>query len=224
MSGPTQSPLNVNHFRSHDRDPNALARFNEFMSGPVVAVTGSRACTDYGSNVAVELGRFLASQGVTVLTGGAYGIEAAAMRGALAAGGKVIVALPCGSNSFHPAGNAPLLKQVIAQGGLVISTLPKPDTLPSRENFAIRCRFIAEVAGALVVVESTPRSAALMTAGYAADAQVPVYAVPGPVTSLTSDGPHTLLRSGAAQILTSGEDLGDLSALVGRHVTLATGA
>jgi DNA processing protein len=171
-----------------------------------VAVVGARAATGYGVHVAGELGLGLAEQGTAVVSGGAYGIDGAAHRGALTAGGAPTVAvLACGVDVAYPRGHDRLLER-IAQEGLVVSELP-PGCAPTRSRFLVRNRLIAALSQGTVVVEAALRSGSLSTLRRADELSRPVMAVPGPVTSATSAGCHVRLRMGAVCVTTADEVL-----------------
>ncbi|MFC8732821.1 DNA-processing protein DprA [Luteimicrobium sp. NPDC057192] len=182
----------------------------EVLSARSVAVVGARACTEYGRHVAAELAHGLAGRGITVVSGGAYGIDAAAHRAALAAGGPTVAFLAGGVDRLYPAGNADLLRGVIDAGGAVVSEVP-PGSVPSRVRFLLRNRLIAATARATVVVEAAWRSGALSTATRAAELLRPVGAVPGPVTSMASGGCHRLLRDGMAVCVTDADEVAELA-------------
>jgi len=175
-----------------------------------VALVGARACTEYGRHVAAELAHGLAGRGVTVVSGGAYGIDAAAHRAALAGGGPTVAYLAGGVDRLYPAGNADLLRAVLDAGGAVVSEVP-PGSVPSRVRFLLRNRLIAATARATVVVEAAWRSGALSTAARAAELLRPVGAVPGPVTSMASGGCHRLLRDGVAVCVTDVDEVAELA-------------
>lgn len=158
-----------------------------------VAIVGSRASTAYGEHVAGELGFQLAERGWTVVSGGAYGIDAAAHRGALAADGPTVAVLACGVDRVYPAGNGALLQR-IAESGLVVSEWP-PGAAPHQHRFLVRNRLIAGLTRGTVVVEAAARSGATATANRARKLGKQVMAVPGPVTSAMSVGCHELLRA-----------------------------
>ena len=179
-----------------------------------VALVGARACTEYGRHVAAELAHGLASRGVTVVSGGAYGIDAAAHRAALAGRGTTVAYLAGGIDRLYPAGNADLLRGVLDAGGAVVGEVP-PGSVPSRVRFLLRNRLIAATARATVVVEAAWRSGALSTAARAAELLRPVGAVPGPVTSMASSGCHRLLRDGAAVCVTDVDEVAELALPVG---------
>ncbi|MGY2064874.1 DNA-processing protein DprA [Blastococcus sp. SYSU DS0619] len=168
-----------------------------------VAIVGSRASTAYGEHVAGELGHQLAGRGWTVVSGGAFGIDAAAHRGALAADGPTIAVLACGVDRPYPAGNGALLNR-IADEGLLLSEWP-PGAAPHQHRFLVRNRLIAALTRGTVVVEAAARSGAQATANRARDLGRQVLVVPGPVTSAMSVGCHELLRDqeGGARLVTN---------------------
>lgn len=189
-------------------DPAALGRS--------VAVVGSRAATSYGTTVATDWCAQLAEAGVVTVSGAAYGIDAAAHRGSLAADGYTVAVLACGLDQAYPRGNAALIDR-IAQGGAVVSEVAAGATV-NRGRFLSRNRVIAALASATVVVEAGVRSGALSTARWALDLLRPVGMVPGPVTSASSVGPHQMLREHPT-VLVSRPD--DVIELVGELVTEA---
>jgi DNA processing protein len=160
-----------------------------------VAIVGSRASTAYGEHVAGEFGFGLAERGWTIVSGGAYGIDAAAHRGALAADGPTIAVLACGVDRPYPSGNGPLLARIAEGGGLVVSESP-PGYAAQARRFLVRNRLIAALSRGTVVVEAAARSGAMATANRARRLGRPVMVVPGPVTSAMSVGCHELLRQG----------------------------
>ncbi|MET7963613.1 DNA-processing protein DprA [Micromonospora zamorensis] len=157
-----------------------------------VAVVGARAATGYGQHVATELGYGLAERDWTVVSGGAFGIDAAAHRGALNAGGLTVAVLACGLDRPYPMGNAALFDR-IADTGLLVSEWP-PGAEPLRPRFLIRNRVIAGGTRGTVVVEASARSGATQTARRAIYTNRVAMVVPGPVTSAMSVGAHEFLR------------------------------
>jgi DNA processing protein len=172
-----------------------------------VSVVGARAATAYGSHVSSELSAALAERGWTVLSGGAYGVDGAAHRGALAADGVTAAVLASGVDAPYPRGNHELFEAVAAQGVLV-SEWP-PGRFPTRPRFLIRNRVIAALARGTVVVEAAMRSGALNTARYARDLCRPLMAFPGPVTSEMSAGCHWMMREWNAVCVTGVHDVLD---------------
>jgi DNA processing protein len=173
-----------------------------------VAIVGSRAATAYGTHVGTEMAAALAARGWTVISGGAYGIDGAAHRGALAADGVTIAVLACGVDYVYPRGHANLFAGLTAQGVLV-SEWP-PGRPPTRHRFLIRNRVIGALSRGTVVVEAGLRSGALNTARHARDLGRPVMAVPGPVTSEVSAGCHKIIREWAAVCVTGAHDVIEL--------------
>jgi DNA processing protein len=173
-----------------------------------VAVVGSRACTAYGEHVAADLAAGLADRGWTVVSGGAFGVDAAAHRGALAVDGETVAVLACGVDVAYPAAHEGLLAHV-RRSGLVVSEL-SPGARPTRSRFLERNRLIAAFGKGTVVVEAAIRSGARSTASKADELSRPVMAVPGPVTSALSAGCHQLIRECGASLVTDAADVLDI--------------
>jgi DNA processing protein len=181
------------------------ARLDELVDRSV-AVVGSRASTAYGEHVAAELGHQLGERGWTVVSGGAYGIDAAAHRGALAAGAPTLAVLACGVDRPYPAAHGALFAR-IAESGLLVSEWP-PGCAPLRHRFLVRNRLIAALTRGTVVVEAAARSGAQATAKRARRLGRELLVVPGPVTSAMSVGCHELLRepeSGATLVTSAAQ-------------------
>jgi DNA processing protein len=178
-----------------------------------VSLVGARACSAYGLHVAAELAGGLAERGITVVSGGAYGIDAAAHRGALAARGLTVAVLAGGIDRLYPAGNTDLLEAVSGTGAVVAES--PPGSAPMRVRFLLRNRLIAALTLGTVVVEAAWRSGALSTANHAAGLLRPVGAVPGPVTSMVSAGCHRLLREGGAVCVTDAAEVAELVGGIG---------
>jgi DNA processing protein len=179
-----------------------------FACSRSVSVVGSRAATSYGGHVAGELAADLGERGWAVVSGGAYGIDAAAHRGALAAEAVTIAVLACGVDYPYPAGHADLFAAIAAQG-LVVSEWP-PGRHPARMRFLVRNRVIAALGCGTVIVEAGERSGALNTARHAANLGKPLMAVPGPVTSAQSAGCHRIIRDWGASCVTRAADIIEL--------------
>ena len=161
------------------------------------AVVGSRDSSPYGVKIATDVAYELADSGVNVVSGGAFGIDVAAHRGALAADGYTVAVSACGVDRYYPASHADLYLEILRRGGAVCSEAP-PGAAPHKHRFLSRNRIIAALSRAVVVVEAPFRSGALSTAHHAMTIGRPVGAFPGPVTSPRSSGCHRLLREGAA--------------------------
>ena len=185
-----------------------------------VAVVGSRSATTYGTGVAGEIAAHVAAEGVTVVSGAAFGIDQAAHRGALAARGPTIAVLACGVDRAYPAAHRDLLAYV-AETGLVVSELA-PGCAPTRLRFLSRNRVIAALSLGTVVVEAAIRSGALNTAHWASLTHRVLMGVPGPVTSAPSEGVHELLRTRDAALVTRGGDVLELVSPSGSFTQLPT--
>ncbi|BAU86379.1 DNA processing smf-family protein [Streptomyces laurentii] len=185
-----------------------------------VAVVGARACTPYGAHAAATLAAGLAERGWVVVSGAAYGVDAAAHRGALGSGGATVAVLACGVDVPYPRGHAQLLARV-AEQGLVIGELP-PGGHPTRSRFVLRNRVIAALTRGTVVVEAPYRSGSLVTARAAARLGRHTMGIPGPVTSGLSAGVHELLR-GEATLVTDAADVIELVGDIGELAPLRRG-
>ncbi|MEU9180977.1 DNA-processing protein DprA [Streptomyces sp. NPDC048550] len=168
-----------------------------------VAVVGARACTPYGAHMAQTLAAGLAERGWVVVSGAAYGVDAAAHRGALASGGATAAVLACGVDIAYPRGHAGLLGR-IADQGLVLGELP-PGSHPTPSRFVLRNRVIAALTRGTVVVEAAHRSGSLVTARRAQQLGRFTMGIPGPATSGLSGGVHELLRGEAVLVTDAAE-------------------
>ena len=169
-----------------------------------VAIVGSRNASAYGLSCAQRLASDLAIHGITVVSGLARGIDGAAHRGALAAGGRTIAVLGSGLARLYPPEHRQLAEEIVEQGAL-ISEYPM-ETEPFGFNFPRRNRLISGLSLGVVVVEAASRSGALITVDCALEQGRDVFAVPGPMTSATSHGTHRLLKQGA-RLVTSVDDI-----------------
>ena len=177
-----------------------------------IALVGSRRCTPYGLRTAERLASALARVGLTVVSGLARGIDAAAHRGALKAGGRTLAVLANGLDLVYPPEHEELAREVSASGAL-ISEMPMRQG-PLAGLFPQRNRIISGLCLGVVVVEATPRSGSLSTAHHAMEQNREVFAVPGPVDSLPSRGCHRLIRDGARLVETVDDILEELGPLV----------
>lgn len=175
---------------------------------PGVAVVGARNCSPTGRDVARALGRALAGASTCVVSGGARGIDSAAHRGALEAGGSTILVLGCGIDVSYPSENRKLIERASEVGALV-SEYP-PGTPPAAFRFPARNRLVAALARATVVVEGADGSGSLITADHALELGREVFAVPGSVTNPLAHVPLALIRDGATPIRGPEDLLADL--------------
>jgi DNA processing protein len=191
------------------------------LAARAVAVVGSRASSAYGDNVAADISFDLSEAGRTVLSGGAYGIDAAAHRGCLTGRTASIAVLACGLDQPYPTGHGTLFER-IAAAGVLVSELP-PGEHPTRVRFLARNRLIAAMTAGTVMVEAAARSGARNTVTWANALTRVVMAVPGPVTSATSVTPHRLIREAEAVLVTNAAEILELLSPLGRRVPRATG-
>jgi DNA processing protein len=170
-----------------------------------LAVVGARAATAYGKHAATCIAADLAGRGWAIVSGGAYGIDAAAHHGALTAGGVTIAVLACGPDVPYPRAHAGLLADIAVRGAVVSEC--SPGRQPSRLRFLARNRIIAALARGTVIIEAAERSGTLATARHASNLNRPLMAVPGPVTSTMSAGCHALICGRRAACVTSAGDI-----------------
>ncbi|HEX2883441.1 MAG TPA: DNA-processing protein DprA [Candidatus Limnocylindria bacterium] len=180
-----------------------------------VAVVGTRAASGYGLSTATELGQELGSVGVPVVSGLALGIDGAAHRGALAAGGRTVAILPSPLDRVYPPRHRQLAREIVAGGGALVTELPSGASV-GRPDFARRNRIIAGLAQAVVVVEAPDRSGALLTAAAALSVGRELYAVPGPIDARASRGCNRLIADHEALMVTSiGALMGQVGVAIG---------
>lgn len=175
------------------------------LADDAVAVVGTRRASDYGLRCADAFGSALARAGVVVISGMARGVDEAAHRAALQAGGKTIAVLGCGADVCYPP-ESRALKAAIEASGLVLSQFP-PGAQPLAQQFPARNRAISGLSQGVVVVEAGERSGALITAECAIDQERPVFAVPGSIFRSVSQGCHRLLNEGTAVLAGTPEDV-----------------
>ncbi|MCE2490496.1 MAG: DNA-processing protein DprA [Anaerolineae bacterium] len=184
-----------------------------------LGIVGTRKATDYGRDVAERLAQDLARQGITVTSGLAYGIDAAAHRGALKAGGRTLAVLGSGVDVIYPA-NHRHLAQEISQHGTLISEYP-PGTLPEGRNFPRRNRLISGLSLGIVVVQAPLSSGAIITANIAGEQGKDVFAVPGNILEPASAGCHRLIQDGAKLVTDVADILDELNVTWTRVETAA---
>lgn len=176
------------------------------FDSPCVAIVGSRRCSTYGQNVATMLARDLASRGVCVVSGLARGIDAAAHRGALEAGGRTIAVLGTGVDEVYPRDHRKLAGEILAQGGALVSQFPL-STPPIPENFPYRNRVISGLSLGVALVEAAENSGSLITARLAIEQNREVFAVPGNITSRNSFGTNYLIKGAGAKLVQQWQDV-----------------
>jgi DNA processing protein len=184
-----------------------IEEFNQLRL-PAFAIVGARRGSQYGLDMAYRISKDLASFGLTIISGLAEGIDAAAHRGALAADGKTIAVLGCGVNITYPYANRKLQAEIAKRGSLV-SEFDK-DVQPRGAQFPSRNRIISGLAVGVLIVEGTLKSGTLITADMAIAQGREVFAIPGPVTSPLSATPNKLLKAGAVFVETANDILEEL--------------
>jgi DNA processing protein len=187
--------------------------------GQAVAVVGARSATTYGAEVAAAIAGSLARAAHPVVSGAAFGIDNAAHRGTLAAGGPTVAVLACGVDRAYPVAHKELLDH-LGRTSAVVAEVPL-GCAPTRGRFLSRNRLIAALTLGTVVVEAASRSGALNTANWAGRLNRHLMCVPGPVTSAQSQGAHHLIRLGAATLVTHGDEVLELVGEAGTHLVSA---
>src|ERR687889_502001 len=178
----------------------------ECFEGPCVGMVGSRRCSTYGQNVATLLARELASRGVVIVSGLARGIDAAAHRGALEAGGRTVAVLGTGVDEIYPRDHGKLATEILQKGGALVSQFPL-STPPIPENFPYRNRIISGLSLGVVLVEAAENSGSLITARLAMEQNREVFAVPGNITSRNSFGTNYLIKGAGAKLVQQWQDI-----------------
>lgn len=176
----------------------------ETLHLPSLAIVGTRNPTNYGVRVAGDFAAGFVDREWAIISGGAYGIDAAAHRGALLAEGLTIAVLATGIDINYPAGHIRLFDEIAENGAIISEVMPGVTAIPAR--FLTRNRVIAALSRATLVVEAAFRSGSLRTARDAAELMRPVMAIPGPITSPTSEGCHRLIGERVAEVVTSVAD------------------
>jgi len=180
--------------------------WSECLDQPCIGVVGSRKCSTYGQNSALMLARDLAQRGLTVVSGFARGIDAAAHRGALEAAGRTIAVLGTGIDEVYPRDHKKLADEILASGGALVSQFPL-GTPPVSENFPYRNRIISGLSLGIVVVEAAENSGSLITARLAMEQNREVFAVPGNITSRNSFGTNYLIKGAGAKLVQQWQDV-----------------
>jgi DNA processing protein len=181
-----------------------------------VAVVGSRAATTYGDGIASAIAADVARAEHTVVSGGAFGIDRAAHRGAVSAGAPTVAVLACGADRVYPSAHQAMFEHIARDGAVVAEAAP--GCAPHRIRFLARNRLIAALSRGTVVVEAAVRSGALNTANWTSRLNRPLMGVPGPVSSGASAGVHEQIRVGAMSLVTSGADVLEIVSGSGEHL------
>jgi len=180
--------------------------WDECLERPCVAVVGSRRCSTYGQNAALMMSRELAQRGVTIVSGLARGIDAAAHRGALEAGGRTVAVMGTGLDQVYPRDHKKLADEILNRGGAMVTQFPL-STPPVSENFPYRNRVISGLSLGVLVVEAAENSGSLITARLAMEQNREVFAVPGNITSRNSFGTNYLIKGAGAKLVQQWQDV-----------------
>ncbi|MCF8054356.1 MAG: DNA-processing protein DprA [Deltaproteobacteria bacterium] len=189
----------------YDAPPLLFVRGKLAANAVGIALVGSRRASEYGLQITNRIACQLAQKGITIVSGLALGIDAAAHQGAIAGRGKTVAVIGCGLDVIYPLENKRLFHKIPESGGAIVSEYFF-GTPPNKENFPIRNRVISGMSLGVVVVEATDKSGSLITANIAAEQGREVFAVPGPIDSRGSRGTHLMLKKGA-KLVESVEDI-----------------
>ncbi|HEX8176274.1 MAG TPA: DNA-processing protein DprA [Pyrinomonadaceae bacterium] len=176
------------------------------LEQPCVAIVGSRRSSTYGQNAAVMLARELAGRGVTIISGLARGIDAAAHKGALEAGGRTVAVMGTGLDAVYPRDHRKLAEEILEKGGALVSEFPL-ETPPAPQNFPYRNRVISGLSLGVLIVEAAENSGSLITARLALEQSREVFAVPGNITSRNSFGTNYLIKGAGAKLVQQWQDI-----------------
>ncbi len=180
--------------------------WSECLEQPCIAIVGSRRASTYGQNTALMLARDLAKRGVTIISGLARGIDAAAHRGALEAGGRTVAVMGTGIDMIYPRDHRKLVNEILDKNGAVISEFPL-STPPAPQNFPYRNRVISGLSLGVLIVEAAENSGSLITARLAMEQNREVFAVPGNITSRNSFGTNYLIKGAGAKLVQAWQDI-----------------
>lgn len=202
----------------------ALGELMPLLQMPRVAIVGSRKVSPYGRHVTQQLAESLARAGVVIVSGLALGVDAIAHKACLEAGGKTIAILPTSLDVIYPSSHRHLAGAIIKQGGALISEYA-PGMPGLKKNFIERNRLVSGISDAVLITEAAIKSGTLHTANFALDQGKTVMAVPGNITSSTSEGTNNLLKSGAIMVTEAADVLAALNLeLIGRQKQLPLGS
>ena len=177
------------------------------LDAPFVAIVGSRKVSPYGRAVTTKLAGDLARAGVVIVSGLALGVDSIAHQAALDAHGKTIAVLPSGLDTIYPASHRNLARQILLQGGALISEYPEGSEGPMKHQFIARNRIIAGISQGVLITEAAAKNGSLHTAEFALEQGIDVFAVPGNITSSTSAGTNNLIKTGATPVTNVGDIL-----------------
>ncbi len=176
-----------------------IGDLERLLSQPVLAVVGSRRITPYGKAVTYDIVRSLATKGIVIASGLAYGVDAAAHQAALESAGATIAVLPAGLDAIYPSAHRGLAETIVRQGGALVSEYPA-GTPPLRQHFIARNRIVSGLAKGVLITEAAAKSGTMHTANFALNQGKDVFAVPGNITNASSEGTNNLIKQGAIPV------------------------
>jgi DNA processing protein len=191
--------------------------FSDLLARPRIAIVGSRKISPYGRAVTEQIATAFARAGAVVVSGLALGVDSIAHQAALDARGTTMAVLPGPINKIYPASHARLARQIVEQGGALISEYAQGAGAPMKHQFIDRNRIISGLSDAVILTAAAEASGSLHTARHAHEQGKPVYAVPGPITDPGYAGNNQLIADGSATLITSPEALVKLLGLEGAH-------
>jgi DNA processing protein len=192
-------PESLRNIPSPPKELYIQGNLETLLDKPRLAVVGSRRVTSYGKQITSQLGREVAARGVVIVSGLAFGVDAAAHQAAIEQNGYTIAVLPCGLDKIYPTTHTQLAKKILDCGGALISEYPD-GTPPLRQHFVARNRIVSGLADALLITESAEKSGTIHTANFALEQGRTVMAVPGNITSPLSVGTNKLIKAGAEPV------------------------
>ena len=202
-------PLSLHHYKPAVKMLYAKGDQNLLLTQKKVSIVGSRKPTAYGRKVAYDLGRYLARNGICVVSGMAIGIDSQAHKGALDEGGKTIAVLASGVNYIYPPSNEKMYDAIHETGGLILSE-QLIDEPPRTYHFPLRNRIISALSEVVVIIEAGEKSGSLITAMHAMEQGKTIYALPGSIYSPQSIGTNKLIFDGATPLIHFGHILESL--------------
>ncbi|HSX44607.1 MAG TPA: DNA-processing protein DprA [Candidatus Saccharimonadales bacterium] len=210
-------PTEFRHIANPPKQLFYRGNLENFANLPRLAVVGSRKASPYGRAVTIKIVSDLASRGIVIISGLALGIDSIAHQAALDADGCTVAVLACGVERIYPKSHYHLANRILQSGGVIISEYPE-ETEPLGYQFIARNRIISGLSDAVLITEAAEKSGSLHTANFALDQGRTVMAVPGNITSLTSQGTNNLIKAGAIPV-TSTDDVLMAMGLVSTRVT-----
>ncbi len=176
-----------------------MGNLQELLTRPRLSVVGSRRVSVYGRQVTGQLVREAARQGIVIISGLAFGVDAIAHQAALEAGGNTVAVLPCGLDRIYPTSHTALARAILAGGGALVSEYP-PKSEPFKTNFIARNRIVSGLSDGVLITEAAAKSGTIHTANFALEQGRTVMSVPGNINSPLSEGTNNLIKSGATPV------------------------